>query len=43
MKVSIPADAKCFLISLSVPYQLKFGVECPILGECTEAVGEQDI
>lgn len=32
MYVGIPLDARYFLISRSVPYQLKLGVECPILG-----------
>ena len=32
MYVAIPLDARYFLISLSVPYQLKLGVECPVLG-----------
>ena len=32
MYVGIPLEARYFLISRSVPYQLKFGVECPILG-----------
>ena len=38
MKVGIPLEARCFLMSLSVPYQLKFGVEWPIRGRWTLAV-----
>lgn len=37
MKVAMPLDARCFLISLSVPYQLKPLVECPMRGRCTLA------
>lgn len=37
MKVGMPLDARCFLISLSVPYQLKPLVECPMRGRCTLA------
>lgn len=33
----MPRDARCFLISLSVPYQLKPLVECPMRGRCTLA------
>lgn len=33
----MPLDARCFLISLSVPYQLKPLVECPMRGRCTLA------
>ena len=35
--VGMPFDARCFLISLSVPYQLNPGVSCPIRGRCTLA------
>lgn len=38
MKVVMPLDARCFLMSLSVPYQLKPLVEWPIRGRCTLAV-----
>lgn len=37
MKVAMPRDARCFLISRSVPYQLKPLVECPMRGRCTLA------
>lgn len=33
----MPLDARCFLISRSVPYQLKPLVECPMRGRCTLA------
>ena len=33
----IPLEARCFRMSLSVPYQLKLGVAWPILGKCTLA------
>ena len=33
----MPLDAKCFLINLSVPYQLNPGVLYPIRGKCTLA------
>lgn len=35
--MGIPLEERCFLISLSVPYQLNLGVECPILGRWTLA------
>lgn len=41
MKVGMPLDARCFLISLSVPYQLKPLVECPMRGRCTLASWER--
>lgn len=37
MKVGTPLEARRFLMSLSVPYQLKPFVECPIRGRCTLA------
>lgn len=40
MNVGTPLDARCFLISLSVPYQLKPWVEWPIRGRCMLAFGE---
>ena len=43
MNVVTPDAAKCFLMSLSVPYQLKCGVECPILGRCTDAVSDEQV
>ena len=37
MEVGMPLAARCLFISLSVPYQLKPGVEWPILGKWTAA------
>ena len=37
MYVGIPLATSSFRRSLSVPYQLKFGVLCPILARCTLA------
>lgn len=38
MNAGMPLEARCFLISLSVPYQLKPLVEWPMRGRCTLAV-----
>ncbi len=38
MNVGTPLEARCFLMSLSVPYQLNPLVECPMRGRCTLAV-----
>lgn len=40
MNVEMPLEAKCFLMSLSVPYQLNPFVECPMRGRCTLALQE---
>lgn len=37
MKVGTPLEARCFLMSRSVPYQLKPLVEWPMRGRCTLA------
>ena len=36
-RVGMPLEARCFLMSFSVPYQLNAGVSWPIRGRCTLA------